>query len=148
LVAFGILAAVAFPWPLEYYWRKFGTDVCPAGPKRQTTIRDRVFVLGSDHQIQTDGLAKLQRQLNEESREQERLEKGRREWYVAFIKPFTMVKFEVKLICSEYRVRIGEVDNTLTTLLELWEAQERFFMPTKRRQRSAEPASRWQNTGI
>lgn len=48
-----------------------------------------------NNQIQSDEelAQELQRQLNEESREQDRLEKRkeRRDWYVSYIKPYTMV---------------------------------------------------------
>ena len=72
----------------EYYWRKYGVDVCPGtGPRgRAANVSNQIM---SDQAMAME----LQRQINEEIREQERLEKRkeRRAWYESYIKPYTMV---------------------------------------------------------
>jgi hypothetical protein len=93
LVAFGFALAIVLTVAIrEYYLRKYGVDVCPGIGNRQSHSHSRHV---NRNQIQTDEelAQELQRQLNEETREQDRLEKRkeRREWYVSYIKPYTMV---------------------------------------------------------
>ena len=93
LVACSISFVIMFSMIIrEYYWRKYGVDVCPGtGPRgRSRNIASQIM---SDQAMAVE----LQRQLNEEIREQERLEKRkeRRAWYESYIKPYTMVSSKV-----------------------------------------------------
>ena len=94
LVACSISLVIMFSMIIrEYYWRKYGVDVCPGtGPRgRSRNVASQIM---SDQAMAVE----LQRQLNEEIREQERLEKRkeRRAWYESYIKPYTMVSSKVK----------------------------------------------------
>lgn len=70
----------------EFYWRKYGVDLCPSyrgGNRRRETEQE-----SSDRLMAEE----LQRRLNEEEREAERLSKRkeRRTWYEIYIRDFTM----------------------------------------------------------
>jgi hypothetical protein len=75
----------------EYYWRKYGVDVCPTYSPR--IRRQNSAELGRDRAV----AQALQRQLNEEEREAERQvkRKERRTWYETYIMSFTMVSIHI-----------------------------------------------------
>jgi hypothetical protein len=113
------LAIILFMIIREYYWRKYGINVCvclrstgtnsgtngESRPRTPRHLRRQVHQdqTNQNNQIQSDEelAQELQRQLNEETREQDRLEKRkeRREWYVFFIKPYTMVSYYCVHVC-------------------------------------------------
>ena len=77
------LAFFLFMFLRKRCWTKYGNS-----QERRTQTNQ----IQSDEELAQE----LQRQLNEETREQDRLEKRkeRREWYVSYIKPYTMVRFK------------------------------------------------------
>jgi hypothetical protein len=77
----------------EYYYRRYGIDVCPGtGPRGRA---DGTTATSAAQMRRDEELAQvLQRQLNDELREQDRVSKRqeRQAWYEAYIKPLTMVR--------------------------------------------------------
>jgi hypothetical protein len=80
----------------EYYFKKHGIDVCPIfGHTRQeqAAIARRRHQNSEQYNADRVLAQELQRQLNEEEREAERLvkRKDRRKWYEYFLTPYSMV---------------------------------------------------------
>jgi len=82
----------------EYYFKKYGIDVCPlfgqSHTRQEVAAMERRRRLNSEQQDADRALAEeLQRQLNEEEREAERMvkRKERRRWYEYFMKPYCMI---------------------------------------------------------
>lgn len=95
LVAFGAAMLICLMVVVrEFYWRKYGVDMCPSISRNANNGASRA---ARAHQLVRDRelAQELQMQLNEEMREQERLAKReeRREWYLQYLKPFTVVSF-------------------------------------------------------
>ena len=100
-----ILIGVAFR---EHFWKKYRVDVCPGNFRRRNSgERGQDSQIARDHEL----AAELQRQLNEEAREEDRLEKRkeRTEWYVSFLKPYTVVS-----LSSLYDNRLSQFGIILT----------------------------------
>jgi hypothetical protein len=72
----------------EFYWRKYGLDVCP-GAHLRSRPRGVVDQIDQDREMAEE----LQRRLHEEEREAERQtnRKERQAWYESYIQPFTFV---------------------------------------------------------
>jgi hypothetical protein len=82
----------------EYYFKKYGTDICPifkSTTRQEQAVLDRVRRQRTEQYSADRALAEeLQRQLNEEEREQERIVKRteRRRWYEYYLTPYCTVR--------------------------------------------------------
>ena len=79
----------------EYYWKKFGIDICHRIMPRAPTSQSQSGQIRHDRNV----AEVLQRQLNEAERERfrESKRKERQLWYESFMKPFTYVSDIAKL---------------------------------------------------
>jgi hypothetical protein len=80
----------------EYYFKRYGVDVCRIFSTQERAAMERRRRADTDQQDADRALAEqLQRQLNEEEREAERLVKRqeRRKWYEYYLRPLTMVRW-------------------------------------------------------
>lgn len=80
----------------EYYFKRYGVDVCPKLSLQQRDARSRRRRADTEQHEGDRALAEqLQRQLNEEERETDRMLKRqeRRQWYQFYLQQFTMVRY-------------------------------------------------------
>ena len=95
----------------EYYFKRYGVDVCPlfaSNSARERDALDRRRRADSEQHERDWALAnQLQMQLNDEGREAERIikRKERRKWYEYYLKPYCMVRLQWKNVPSSPKKR-------------------------------------------
>ena len=87
----------------EFYWHKYGVDVCPGTAARQASQQQEESAQIDQDRVMAE---ELQRRLNDEEREAERQAKRqeRLKWYESFIQPFTFVSNITVLLVSKWRM--------------------------------------------
>ncbi|KAG7340532.1 ring finger domain containing protein [Nitzschia inconspicua] len=99
----------------EYYFKRHGVDVCLLFSSQERDALDRRRQAVSNQQDADRALAEqLQRQLNEEERETERLlkRKERRKWYEYYLQPFTMTVEQKDIFYAHEMEQEKKEDNT------------------------------------